>query len=362
MKTFWLLMAAVSLVATTSCGGGSSSETPIDSGVHQLSPLVDNNLQLIYTPSTAGHQPFIDAINSAETSVRMVMYLLTDPNVIQALINAHNRNVNVQVILDQASLSQASHAVGYQQLLAAGVDVMKSSAGFSITHEKAMAIDDHEVFVTAMNMSTGYSTERDFGVITQNTSVLAEWNKVFSADVTNASAGTAVTPPLSVPSLLWSPVTSETQLVALISSATSSIITTVENLTDSSIISALSAAAKRRVKVRIITPQCVLAQNPLLNYPALKELAAAGVSARVMPYPATATTPYMHSKMILADDTVAYVGSVNFTINSTQHAREAGILFENTAAAQTISSIFETDWSNSVEVPTTPPTFCPVSN
>jgi cardiolipin synthase A/B len=294
--------------------------------------------------------------------VRMVMYHLKDPNVINALIAAQNRIPTVQVILDQSSLNDPTLQPGYRQLLDAGVTVMKSSAAFSITHEKAMAVDDQKVFITAMNMTTGYGTERDFGVITQDASVIAEWNSVFSADVQNATAGTGNTPALSVPSLIWSPVSSTSKLTALIGSAGSTIISTVENITDTSIIDALGAAVQRGVTVRLITPECVVGPNPLLNYQALAKLASYGVFTRIMPYPATPTTPYMHSKMILVDSTVAYVGSVNFTVNSTQHAREAGVIFTNPPATQTMNSIFETDWSNAVSVPATPPTTCPVIN
>ena len=80
--------------------------------------------------------------------------------------------------------------------------------------------------------------------------------------------------------------------------------------------------------------------------------------------PPTPSTPYMHQKMILVDNTVAYVGSVNFSYNSTYENREAGIIFTNKSATQTISSLFEADWSNAIEVPATPPTLtaCPASN
>jgi phosphatidylserine/phosphatidylglycerophosphate/cardiolipin synthase-like enzyme len=66
--------------------------------------------------------------------------------------------------------------------------------------------------------------------------------------------------------------------------------------------------------------------------------------------------------MILVDNTVAYVGSVNFSSNSIHNNRETGIIFTNVAATQTISSLFESDWTKTVELPATPPTICPTSN
>ena len=361
MNKRYPLLVSMLLLGFTACGGGGNSEILDDAVTPQFVPLNDPNLQLISTPAD-GHTPFVDAIKNAKTSVRLVMFHLQDPNVTQALIDAHNANVNVQVIVDRASLSDQSLEAVYQNLLDSGVDIMKSSTGFSITHEKAMVVDDQKALITAMNMSlpTQYNNERDFGVITQDASVIAEWNSVFSADVENSKQGTANTPELSVPSLLWSPISSGSKLTSLIDSAGTSIITTVENINYTNIIEALRNAAKRGVNVRLITPQCVAGSNPELDYPALKELSSNNVSVRIMPNPHTPTTPYMHSKMILVDNTVAYVGSINFTVSSITKAREAGIIFINQTATNTISSMFETDWSNAIAVTTTlPANYCP---
>ncbi len=49
------------------------------------------------------------------------------------------------------------------------------------------------------------------------------------------------------------------------------------------------------------------------------------------------TTPYVHAKAIVADGTVAYVGSENFTVNSLDSNREIGLFLTadvNIVAAQ----------------------------
>jgi phosphatidylserine/phosphatidylglycerophosphate/cardiolipin synthase-like enzyme len=145
----------------------------------------------------------------------------------------------------------------------------------------------------------------------------------------------------------------------LILSAKRSVVSTVENLGDPVIMNAFMTVAKRGVGVRIIVPMCDKNPIPTYNYQFFGALAAGKVNVRVMPFPATATQPYMHSKMILVDNTYAYVGSVNFSVNSTQHARELGIIFGIQNFSNQISRIFEQDWSQSV-VPGAPPTQCPV--
>ena len=375
------MLLAISLLAITACGGNDDPKDLESANSPVFLPLDDPNLTLLVTPSTPpqdGHQPIIGAIDSAKTSVHMVMFLLTDRGVVDAIKRAYARGVEVKIILNQSTLTTNSTNLDiYNELNKLGIDIIRSSTGFSITHEKAMVIDNTTVFITAMNLSNGYPTERDYGVSTTNSDVLKEWNAVFNADVDNSkntiwpkdwpvpenptpAPGPTKTPALSVPSLIWSPVSSTAKLPALIDSATSSIMATVENITDTPVSDALEAAAKRGVKVQLITPKCVAGNIPMLNYKTLIKLADSKVETRIMTFDSTKpTNPYMHSKMILVDHTVAYVGSINFTDNSLKEAREAGIIFKNTKATQTIGVNFETDWSYAIEVPkSVPENYC----
>lgn len=148
--------------------------------------------------------------------------------------------------------------------------------------------------------------------------------------------------------------------MALIASAKKSIVINVENLGDEQIQSALITAAKNGVIVRIIVPMCSKNINPKLNFPYLSELAANGVQTKVMPYPESVERPYMHSKMLIADEITAYIGSVNFSRNSTSKARELGILFSETKPIAEMRTIFEQDWNVAVSVPNADSVNCPL--
>ncbi|NTW16949.1 MAG: hypothetical protein HGA41_05755, partial [Syntrophaceae bacterium] len=147
MNTMYKSLVALLFLGIMACSGGEESKTATQDSDLPFVPLNDPSLQLIYTPTPNPldeHKPIIDAINSAKVSVRMVMFILTDPEVVSALISAHQRIPTVQVILDQSNLSDptSSNSKAYQELLAAGVNVMKSSTKFTLTHEKSMVIDD----------------------------------------------------------------------------------------------------------------------------------------------------------------------------------------------------------------------------
>jgi phosphatidylserine/phosphatidylglycerophosphate/cardiolipin synthase-like enzyme len=188
-------------------------------------------------------------------------------------------------------------------------------------------------------------------VITRDRDVIADLDALFATDWSNAMTGGRRTPERRSPSLLVSPVDARGKLVALVATARRELLVTVENLGDPEITRALVGATQRGVAVRAIVPLCDKNPNPLYNLPAARELARAGASVRVMPPPESAEHPYMHSKMILADGATAYVGSVNFSVNSTTKAREIGIVVANAPAAQLIHDVFEADWSRAIEIP-----------
>jgi len=323
-------------------------------------PLDDPALELLVTPSP-DHAAFVKAIEGAHASVDMAMFHLTDPQAIEALVKAAKRHVAVRVILDGASLKDPKLARVQTHLHDAGVDVRPSSAAFSITHEKAMVVDRATAFITAINLTKPVATTRDFGIVTRHKPIVDEVERVFEADLDNATKGTGDTPELHEPALVWSPVDSREKLKSLIERATKTLDVTVENLGDPVIAEALIAAVKHKVSVRLIVPACDKNEDPHHNFPPAAKLAKAGVAVRAMMAPESATQPYMHSKMILADGAIAYVGSVNFSTNSTTKARELGVIFANKAAAKTIASTFDEDWGHAVALPDPAPT-CPKDN
>lgn len=310
-------------------------------------PLLKGDVRLIVTPNAKGHVEFLQSINKTQSGdiIRMAMFHLTDTDIVDALVAAKKRGVVVKAILDGLSLNLPNFNYAFQKLKAGDVDVRASSSAFSITHQKSMVINNSEVFITAINLTRLEDTTRDFGLIVHDPAVINEVITVFEQDWKNAITDQGITPMLSETHLVWSPINALTKLVGLMSSAKKSLIINVENLGDGQIQTALITAAKKGVIVRIIVPMCSKGGSAKLNYPYLKELAAGGVQTKVMPTPESVEHPYMHSKMMVADGATAYVGSVNFSRNSTTRARELGILFSEAAPIKEIENIFEQDWA-----------------
>jgi phosphatidylserine/phosphatidylglycerophosphate/cardiolipin synthase-like enzyme len=352
-SVLWLALSALA----SGCASETIARAP---GADPEFPDFVGPATLLVTPNSKGHPEFVAAIRGARRSVRLTMYHLTDPEVVRALAAAKKRGCEVKVVLDGSSLRAKKFAKAFDQLQAGGVEVRASSPAFSITHEKAMIVDGKSAFITAINLTMAVEETRDFGVVLEDPSIVAEMDRVFKADWKNASEGTGVSPDVSQANLVWSPLNSRTKLVHLVDSARHTISATVENLGDPEIQAALiRAVTERKVVARLIVPACDKNKNPRYNDPFSETLKKAGVQIRTMPHPSTADHPYMHSKMILADDALAYVGSVNFSPNSTLKARELGILFRRPPLLREIESIFERDWKVSLDFPAGIPTDCP---
>jgi len=334
--------------SASSAGFGDSLGASSAAAETAASPTIIESFE---TPSAGGEQPVIDAINEAKTSIRMIMFHLTNPAVVTALVAAAGRGVNIEMILDNGNLSDHTPTSITEPLAKAKIKVIPSSTGFRITHVKSLVIDNSKALIMSLNLTMDFATTRDYAVVTTDSGVIAEFLKVFAADVVNAQNGTANTPSLSSPYLAWSPVNSEGRLTDFVNSAKTTLVATSENIGDPDIQAAMISAAKRGVKVRIITPLCDQNTNALYDIPFLAELAAGGVETRAMPAPPSSVNPYMHAKMMIADGDSAFVGSVNFSTASTTDARELGIFFKDATAISMISEAFETDWTRAVVPP-----------
>jgi phosphatidylserine/phosphatidylglycerophosphate/cardiolipin synthase-like enzyme len=143
------------------------------------------------------------------------------------------------------------------------------------------------------------------------------------------------------PSLVWSPVNSRDKILGLINNATTTLEVYNEEVNDPECISALVAAAKRGVAVRVIVADLGEdGQNG--NAPALATLNAGGVRAKSI------TSLYIHAKMVLADygtpAQVAYIGSENLGTVSLDQNRELGILVTEEPVLDRLESVFSQDW------------------
>jgi phosphatidylserine/phosphatidylglycerophosphate/cardiolipin synthase-like enzyme len=123
---------------------------------------------LVFPDDTA--KMITDTILEAKKSLRIKMFIFSDPQLIYAVIDAHNRGLDVKVMLNPARRSGEEENESTRKLLEqAGVNVKDTNPFFGLTHEKSMVVDDRLAFIKSLNWETKNLTEtRDYAIITSN--------------------------------------------------------------------------------------------------------------------------------------------------------------------------------------------------
>jgi len=82
----------------------------------------------------------LEVLRDAKSSIRVAMFALTHPRLVQALIQAHRKGVSVEVVLD-AKMTHHVNAKAYHLLQEAGVPVFLSTDSTTL-HHKLVWVDD----------------------------------------------------------------------------------------------------------------------------------------------------------------------------------------------------------------------------
>lgn len=307
------------------------------SQVIEISPAEQTSL--LIEPED-GIAPIIDAINQTTSSIDLTIYTISDSRIINALISAKNKGVQVRVLYNNKFFSGSGKTTNQKTmdiLISAGIQTKKSSSDFTLTHQKSFVLDNIKAIIMTFNLEPSYfSTSRDFAIITTDQKAVTEIKAVFEADWNNQK----ITP--LVPSLIWSPDNSRAKLKKIISDANSTLDIYAMVLEDQDIMNTLIQAVKKGVKVRIISAKLANIGGEDTNAPQRQILTESGVANKID------NSLFTHAKVILADygtaKQITYVGSINFSENSIDKNRELGILASDQVVLDRLQKIFNDDW------------------
>ncbi|MHB8084291.1 MAG: phospholipase D-like domain-containing protein [Dehalococcoidia bacterium] len=113
------------------------------------------DVQVWFSPPIPGQtltceDALVTEISNAKSSIWIQMFNFEEVPVAQALVNAHGRGVDVQVIMDSKAMHQKAY-VG--PILAKGIIPVWSDSRHNIAHNKVAIIDQAEVFTGSYNWS-----------------------------------------------------------------------------------------------------------------------------------------------------------------------------------------------------------------
>ncbi len=276
----------------------------------------------------------VQTINGARSSIQAALYELDLDNIAQAFIAAHNRGVNVQILMDY-SYTFPNHGADVREgslraLIKAGVDVrvIRGFNAYGIQHNKFAVFDGRLLETGSMNWSENSNTADYNNVIFRGDpglvkSFVGYWSWMWSAASTIKEAERGLSAPnvgkppsgydaaryfkgQKYPAATFSPKGATTyRLVDLINASQSTIDIAMFAFTSQPVAQALVEAKNRGVAVRFLLDK---SEAP---YSVGKSLLDAGIKVKILS--GISGNGVMHDKFGVFDGQMVETGSYNYT-------------------------------------------------
>jgi phosphatidylserine/phosphatidylglycerophosphate/cardiolipin synthase-like enzyme len=149
IATCTLALVAFTLLApTTALARKSAAERLVEQGYAALTsggPVklqAAGELEVSFSPHGGCTALVVKVIDSAKTSIRVLAYSFTSAPIAKALVDAHKRGVDVQVVVDKSQKSAKYTSANF--VANAGIPVRIDSK-HAIAHNKVIIVDGHTV-------------------------------------------------------------------------------------------------------------------------------------------------------------------------------------------------------------------------
>jgi len=285
-------------------------------------------------------KPILDAIQAAKKSLRIKMFVFSDPALLHAVLGAHGRGVKVWVMLNAARRSgEDDNKAARRALTKAGVHVADSNPEFGITHEKSMVADDRVGFVKSLNWATKNLTEtRDYAIATTHRREVGEMVECFEADWHRKDFK-----PGDSAHLIWCPNDGRERIARFIDEAKHTLFVQNERYQDQVIIERLVRARSRGVKIHLMArpPHSLKKEKIVEGVGGLRIMDDVGIKIHKLKH------LKLHGKMLLADDSRAIVGSINLAPGSFDDRRELAIEIHDSEVVAGLRKVARHDWKHS---------------
>lgn len=350
------------------------------------------------TPLLAPENGLVDLlgwIDGATTSLNVHLYQLQEAHLVEALINAHNRGVDVSVVLDYGDSWWNQHDMDTQKGMAthlkqAGVEVHwfgdTGENPYAYLHSKVAVRDGSSVWMGSGNWKSssqpapGEPGNRDWGVLIDDPAFAQTVSQHLAFDedalrphitpVLLSEAPTGWTFPATSPvvgqtavgvtgpyeaTLMVCPDNCIGSLVSMLDEADEEVLLSLQYLDldwtygwgENPIVGALEAAAQRGVRIRLALngayldtdiQQAVDRFNEDWNFTRGYDTAAIVMSAD-----ADSVTK-LHNKGAIIDGETVLVSSINWGGSALVRNREMGVLITNEEVANAYLQAWRSDW------------------
>ncbi len=289
------------------------------------------------------------AIDEAQVSVDIAVFEMNSRLITDALLNAHQRGVQVRVVTDD------EHGIDdfdstLVELDGAGIPIVDDDKT-ALMHNKFVVIDNASVWTGSMNFTQNGTYRNDNNLIMLRAQRVvqayqAEFNEMFErgefgprSDPSNAANFSHDGTPVRI--LFASEGNASEILVETVLRASSEIRFMTFVFSSDSIAEAMLQRASQGVQVRGIFEN----RNSTASWSHLPTLLCAGLDVRQDSNPFT-----LHHKVILVDDDTVITGSFNFSGSASRNNDENVIILQN----REIASLYIQEWERLWQVSRVP--------
>ena len=286
--------------------------------------------------------PLAKAIDAARLSIDVAAYSLSLNSVRYGLINAHNRGVNVRVVMESTNMDRSDP----QALLEAGIPIIGDNRP-GLMHDKFMVIDKSEVWLGSMNFTDSGTYEDNNNMMRiLSTKVaedyLVEFNEMFEddkfgPDVVPQTPNPTVTLDGTRVDIYFSPDDGVLNaLVPVLKSAKESIYFLAYSFTSNDLGMILRDKATAGLTIEGVMDEEQVSSNQGTEYDPFKQ---AGLDVRI-----DGNEGLMHHKVFIIDEKIVVFGSYNFSQSAEERNDENLVIIYNEAIAHQFILEFQRVW------------------
>jgi cardiolipin synthase len=313
--------------------------------------------ELFVFPNT-NSKSILSAIREAKAFIDVGIYRLEDKEILNNLIDAKRRGVEVRIILQKPNLYPEPFANSQNEeteniLSSYGINThYLPEHKYILTHYKFIIFDKSYALVQTLNYDSFNLTKaRNFALATNNKLQVKALNEIFDNDFSNK---TDLNDKNSMQfwktcNIIIGPNNQQEAITELLKSAKYSVWIYQQDITDSHLASIIRNISLEGKDVKILmtpTPFGGIDLNRI-NHTLIE---TAGGKTRFL----TKEDLYIHAKVIIIDahnNGKAYIGSCNFWNQALIKQRELGIVTTKDVTLSKISAIFESDWQKAIFYP-----------
>lgn len=276
---------------------------------------------------------FVELVQRAKKSLDLAIYDITEPSIINALIQAHQRGVKVRVLTDSDSLRSGRDSTALiQSMIAAGIPI-KGDNRTALMHHKFMVIDGAELLTGSLNLTYGSLYRDNNNSLKISSPQLAanyqtEFDRMFEQGLMGPNDHTIPYPVVKVDGgsirTYFSPKGGTKQaILETLGRAKKSIRFAAFSVTDQDIQKILILKAREGVIVEGIFDGCMISQ-----YSLYQELLTKNIPVMI-----DGNQALMHSKTFIVDRQVVITGSYNFSKSAEERNNENTLIISSSKVA-----------------------------